>query len=148
MNLDEHDRYLLSLLQANAREPVASLARKLGLARTTIVARIARLENNKIIAGYGVRLGQAVETASVRAYCSISVRAQTGTAVIATLRRWPEIEEVCAVSGAFDYLILLRCSDTEALDAMLDRIGEIEGVNRTQSAVVLSRKIDRRAALA
>lgn len=42
--LDEKDRTLLSLLQGNAREAVASLARQLGLARTTVVARIARLE--------------------------------------------------------------------------------------------------------
>lgn len=145
--LDDKDRTLLSLLQGNAREPVASLARQLGLARTTVVARIARLEKLNVIAGYGVRLGRAVETASVRAYCSISVRAQTGADVVATLRRWPEIEEVCAVSGAFDYLILLRCGDTEALDAMLDRIGQIDGVNRTQTSVVLSRKIDRRSAV-
>jgi len=146
--LDDKDRHLLSLLQGNAREPVASLARQLGLARTTVVARINRLEKMQVISGYGVRLGRAVETASVRAYCSISVRANTGLAVMTTLKRWPEVEEVCAVSGAFDYLILLRCDDTEALDTMLDRIGQIEGVNRTQTSVVLSRKIDRRGALA
>lgn len=72
---------------------------------------------------------------------------QTGADVASTSRRWPEIEEACAVSGAFDYLILLRCGDTEALDAMLDRIGQIDGVNRTQISVVLSRKIDRRSAV-
>ena len=146
--LDDKDRHLLSLLKGNAREPVASLARQLGLARTTVVARMSRLEKMQVISGYGVRLGRAVETASVRAYCSISVRANTSLGVMATLKRWPEIEEVCAVSGAFDYLILLRCDDTKALDTMLDRIGQIEGVNKTQTSVVLSRKIDRRGALA
>ena len=38
LNLDNIDRRLLSLLQANAREPAATLARKLKLARTTVVA--------------------------------------------------------------------------------------------------------------
>ena len=55
--LDDIDRQLLSLLQTNAREGTALLARKLGLARTTVVARIARLERSGVVAGYGVRLG-------------------------------------------------------------------------------------------
>ncbi len=44
VKLDDTDRHLLSLLQANAREPGANLARKLQIARTTVAARIARLE--------------------------------------------------------------------------------------------------------
>ena len=146
-SLDRTDRHLLSLLQANAREPVATLARVLGLARTTVVARLARLERDGVVAGYGVRLGNAMEAASVRAYCSINVKPKTGVAVIEALKRLPEIEEVSAVSGAFDYLVLLRCADTEQLDALLDHIGMIEGVNHTQTSVVLSRKIDRRGAV-
>ena len=146
--LDATDRHLLSLLQANAREPVATLARQLGLARTTVVARIARLERTGVVAGYGVRLGRAMEAASVRAYCSINVGAKTGVAVMNALKRLPEVEEVSAVSGAFDYLVLLRCADTEQLDALLDHIGMIDGVNHTQTSVVLSRKLDRRAAVA
>jgi hypothetical protein len=42
--LDDIDRQLLSILQLNAREPVAEIARRLGVARTTVIARIARLE--------------------------------------------------------------------------------------------------------
>ena len=41
---DDLDRRLILLLQANARESTATLARKLGVARTTVVARLARLE--------------------------------------------------------------------------------------------------------
>ena len=59
--LDDIDRKLLALLQADARESTAKLARKLNLARTTVVARIARLEKEGVIAGYGVRLGSKLE---------------------------------------------------------------------------------------
>ncbi|HEY8355874.1 MAG TPA: Lrp/AsnC family transcriptional regulator, partial [Ramlibacter sp.] len=67
-SLDDIDRKLLALLQTNAREPAALLGRKLKLARTTVVARIARMERDGVIAGYGVRLGQVVEHATVHAY--------------------------------------------------------------------------------
>ena len=143
--LDETDRHLLSLLQANARESTATLARKLGLARTTVVARIARLERSGVVAGYGVRLGSQVEAASVRAWCSISVLPKTAPTVLRALDAMPEVEEVSAVSGPFDYLVFLRCTSHERLDALLDQVGQMEGVHQTQTSIVLSRKIDRRS---
>lgn len=145
--LDAIDRQLLSLLQANAREPAAILARKLGLARTTVVARIARLERESIVAGYGVRLGRLLEEAAVRAYCFISVLPKTPAAVIRELVKMPEVEEVSSVSGPYDYLIFLRCETHEQLDELLDRIGLIDGVKQTQTSIVLSRKVDRRSAV-
>ena len=145
--LDDLDHHLLALLQANAREPAANLARKLKVARTTVVARIARLEREGIVAGYGVRLGQRLEQAAVRAFCGLSVNAKGASAVMRALERLPEVEEVWAVSGEFDYMVLLRCGTPEQLDALLDQLGQIEGVKQTQTSVVLSRKIDRRGAV-
>src|SRR5690606_1557123 len=75
--LDATGRKWLSLRQANAREPAAILARKLKLARSTVVGRLARLERDGVIAGYGVRLGRRLEDAAVRAYCFISVLPKT-----------------------------------------------------------------------
>jgi len=54
--LDDIDRNLVASLQVNARESVSELARQLGVARTTVIARLARLEKTGVIAGYGVRL--------------------------------------------------------------------------------------------
>lgn len=145
VKLDDTDRHLLSLLQANAREPVANLARKLKIARTTVAARIARLEREGVVAGYGVRLGQPLEQAAVRAWCGLSVNAKQATAVLQALERLPEVEELCAVSGAFDYLALLCCNTPEQLDRLLDQLGQIEGIHQTHTSLILSRKIDRRS---
>lgn len=147
VELDELDRHLLALLQANARESAANLARKLKLARTTVVARIARLEREGVVAGYGVRLGTRVEQAAVRAFCGLSVHAKNAPAVIQALERMPEVEEASAVSGQFDYLVTLRCDTPEQLDRLLDRLGQVEGITQTYTSVVLSRKIDRRSAV-
>ncbi len=145
--LDDTDRHLITLLQANARASAAELARRLGIARTTVVARIARLEREGVIAGYGVRLGHAPEQAAVRAYCGLSVAPKLATGVLRALERLPEVEEVSAVSGRYDYMVALRCDTNEQLDALLDRIGLIEGIQQTHTSVVLSRKIDRRSAI-
>ncbi|MEO8856029.1 MAG: Lrp/AsnC family transcriptional regulator [Burkholderiaceae bacterium] len=143
--LDDIDRHLLTLLQANAREPTAVLARKLKIARTTVGARIARLERDGVVAGYGVRLGKHLEQAAVRAFCGLGVNPKSALAVIRTLERFPEIEELWAVSGQFDYMAMLRCETPEQLDKLLDQLGQVEGVSQTHTSIVLSRKIDRRS---
>ncbi|SEQ84927.1 DNA-binding transcriptional regulator, Lrp family [Pseudomonas lutea] len=143
--VDATDWQLIRLLQANARESTATLARKLNLARTTVVSRLGRLEREGVIAGYGVRLGASVEAGAVRAYCSISVLPRSAAQVIKALASMPEVEEVSAVSGAFDYLAFICCERHEQLDELLDRIGAIDGVKQTQTSIILTRKIDRRS---
>jgi len=141
--LDEIDRKLISLLQVSARESVANLARQLGVARTTVVARLARLEKNNVIAGYTVRLGQDISNSGLRAYVGITVEAKTARDVLKRFKRIPEVEQLCSVSGEFDYVAWLRADSAEQLDRLLDEIGEIEGVTKTTTSIVLSRKIDR-----
>ncbi|AGW92111.1 MULTISPECIES: Lrp/AsnC family transcriptional regulator [Cupriavidus] len=144
--LDATDRHLLSRLQANARESAANLARHLGIARTTVVARIARLERSGVIAGYGVRLGQKMEDNAILAYCGLSVQPKAAPAILRALQRLPEIEEVNSVSGPVDYLVAIRCDTHDRLDRLLDEIGMLDGVNHTTTSIVLARKLDRRRA--
>jgi DNA-binding Lrp family transcriptional regulator len=141
--LDELDRGLVALLQEDARASVAELARQLGVARTTVIARIARLERSQVIAGYGVRLGQDVLDASIEAYVGIIIAPKYGPAVHKRLGRMPEVQQLCAVSGEFDYVAWLRADSPERLNDLLDQIGALEGVERTTTSIILARKIDR-----
>ncbi|MCA1327009.1 Lrp/AsnC family transcriptional regulator [Herbaspirillum sp. alder98] len=141
--LDETDRNLIALLQLSARDSVANLARKLGVARTTVVARLARLEQNGVIAGYTVKLGQEVSDNALRAYVGITIEPKSARDVLKQFRRMPEIEMLCSVSGEFDYVAWLRATSAERLDQLLDEIGQIEGVSRTTTSIVLALKIER-----
>ena len=82
---DQTDRDLIALLQANARESTADLARKLGVARTTVVARLARLEADGLIAGYTVRLGGEAVERGVQAFVGITVQPRAGREVVKRL---------------------------------------------------------------
>lgn len=140
---DQIDRDLIALLQANARESAANLARRLGVARTTVVARLVRLETDAVIVGYTARLGNDVSDRGVQAYVGISVAPKAARDVVKRLTRLPELRQLASVSGEFDYMALLRTDTTTRLDAVLDEIGEIEGVSKTTTSVVLSIRIDR-----
>lgn len=141
--LDDIDRNLVALLQMNARESVANLARQLGVARTTVIARIARLEKNNVIAGYGVRLGQDMLDASIQAYVGIKLAPKYGRDLQKRFAKMPEIQLLCAVSGEFDYVAWLRADSPDRLNDLLDEIGALEGVDRTTTSIILARKIDR-----
>lgn len=142
---DALDRELIALLQANARESVANLARKLGAARTTVLARIERLESAGVIVGYTVRLASEAPDQGVQAYVGISINPKMQRDVVRRLSRLPELQRLASVSGDYDYMALLRAANTVRLDALLDEIGEMEGVVRTTTSVVLALRVDRSA---
>lgn len=143
MPRDDLDRQLLTLLQANARESTAALARKLGVARTTVLARLARLERNGVIVGYTARLAHDEGDAGVRAFVGIRVEPKAARDVVRQLERLPELRQLCSVSGEFDYMALLRAESTARLDALLDQIGDVKGVQKTTTSVVLALRVDR-----
>ena len=60
-NLDKLDHLLVAKLREDARAPVAQLARSLGVSRTTVQSRIARLERLQVIRGYSVRVAESFE---------------------------------------------------------------------------------------
>ena len=143
IELDETDRRLLALLGANARAPVAKISTKLGLARTTVQARLDRLERNGIIAGYTVKLSEDARAGQIRATVLIHITPAAQSAVLRQLERLPAVERVHTTSGRFDLACQLRTQSTLALDETLDRIGEIEGVLAMESLIHLSTRIDR-----
>lgn len=143
--LDDLDRRLIALLQANARAPTATLARRLGVARTTVVSRLARLEAGGVIVGYTVRLAATEGEQGVQAFVSLSVSPKQARGVIERLSLLPELRQLGAVSGEFDYLAVLRAPSTQRLDALLDQIGAIDGVLRTTTSVLLAMRLDRMA---
>lgn len=143
MQLDETDRALIAALQRNARASVADLARTLGLARTTVQARLERLERSGAITGYTVVLGSKAD-APLHATALVSIEPRTGPAVLSRLRSLPAVQQVHTTSGRFDLMVQIAAQTTQELDETLDRIGEAQGVKSSESLIHLSTKIDRR----
>jgi DNA-binding Lrp family transcriptional regulator len=144
MNLTVKDYELLALLKANAREPVTALARKLGISRTTVQDRLTRLEQNGVIAGYAVRISGEAEKGGIRAYVTVAAEPRRAPDVVRALMKMTQIETLHTVSGKFDIMALVKTANAEDMDRMLDHVGAIPGVIRTESAIVLSTKLDRR----
>ncbi len=141
--MDELDKQLIATLAVNARTPISTLAATLGLARTTVQARIDRLERSGTIAGYTVRLTDTAMAGRIRA--TVLVQADTGkqASIIGRLKSMSHVEEAYTASGRFDLVLQIAASTTAELDDVLDQIGALDGVKSSESLIRLTTKIDR-----
>jgi DNA-binding Lrp family transcriptional regulator len=141
--MDDLDRNILGLLGADARMSVATLARRLKVARSTIQARLERLETTGIIAGYTLKLGEAARQGRLRASVLLTIEPRALAAVLTRLKAMPEVERVFTTSGRFDLLLQIAAPNTQILDGLLDQIGGMTGVKSSESLIHLSTRIDR-----
>ena len=137
------DKAILALLGADARMSVATLARRLKVARSTVQARLERLETTGIIAGYTLKLGEAARAARIRATILLTIEPRAQAGILHRLKAVPEVETAHSTSGRFDLLLQVAASGTAALDEVLDRIGQMQGVRSSESLIHLSTRIDR-----
>ncbi|KIC21708.1 Lrp/AsnC family transcriptional regulator [Leisingera sp. ANG-Vp] len=142
MQTDDTDQRLVTLLRENARRPVAELARHLGLARTTVQARIERLESTGVITGYTLKSSAAARP-PLQATVLMSIEPRSGPEVLARLRSLPGVEVVHTTSGRFDLLAQVVAQSTAELDETIDRIAEARGVRSSESLIHLATKLDR-----
>ena len=138
------DEELIALLRADARQPVALLARRLGLSRTTVQDRLKRLDDSGIIAGYSLKLSREIDKGGIRAIVTIAVEPRRQIEVARLLTRMPQIETLHTVSGKYDLVAMVKTGSAEAVDRLIDELGLIPGVIRTETAIILSTKLDRR----
>lgn len=141
--MDDLDRNILAQLSGDARMSVAVLARRLRVARSTVQARLERLESTGAIAGYTLRLGEAARGARIRAPVLLGIEPRAQPGVLSRLKSLPQVERVHTTSGRVDLLLQLATSSTTELDETLDRIGGIEGVRSSESLIHLATKLDR-----
>lgn len=141
---DEKDAELLALLRTDARLPATALAARLGVSRSAVQQRLARLERDGVIIGYTAVLGEkAAPVGVLAAHVLIEVGARDLPRLIANLKSRPEIRRCYTASGQFDLLAMVEASSTQQLDATLDWIGAIPGVRRTVTSLLLTTKFER-----
>jgi DNA-binding Lrp family transcriptional regulator len=141
--MDSIDQTLIAALRENGRASTAQLARLVGRSRTSVQSRIERLEKQGVIAGYGVRLAPEHDFGAVRAHVMIKVGPKESRAVTAALRGISQVRVLHSVSGDVDLIAVAATASVAEMDEVIDRIGGLDGVERTTSSIILSTKFER-----
>lgn len=136
--IDEIDRKLIALLRANAREPAASLAKKLKVSRGTVQNRIARLLAGGVIRGFTVRMAAEAEPTRMRAIMCIAIEGEKSAKVVKALKGFPEVENIYTTNGRWDLVAELCTSTLAGFSQALDQIRLIEGIAATETSLLLA----------
>ena len=141
--INSQDQRLLLSLRQNARISVSDLARQMNLSRSTVQNRLARLEDTGVIRGYSVELGAEYAANQVEAHVSIKVYQKLTARTNRELGAISQVSQLYSVSGEYDLIAIVQAQSLEQLSVVLDEIGNLEGVERTNSAVVLETRFRR-----
>ena len=136
--MDDLDRQLIGLLRGNARLPAATIARTLRVARGTVQNRIAKLEQEGVIAGYTVRLAAPDGDRRITALMLIAVEGNNVEKVLRSLRGDASVSTLHTTNGRWDIIAELRADTLEEFDRVLSRIRRIEGVANSETNLLLS----------
>lgn len=133
--MDTLDQSLLGLLRQNARAPVATLARKLGVSRGTVNNRLARLEDDGVIVGYTVRTAE--RGGDITAWMSIAVDGHETRRIVAQLLGEPAVVSLHDTNGRWDLMAELRVPDIGQMSQILERIRQIKGISASETSIHL-----------
>lgn len=143
MRITHKDQQLLNVLKDNARATITEIAKRLNVSRSTAQKRLERLEQSGVIDGYTVRISQDYLDREIKAHVLITVRPRETTDIITQMKSFEEVRAVYSISGQYDLIAEIAALDVSRLDKTIDQIIEIDGVERTESSVILSTRLKR-----
>ncbi len=149
VDLDATDRKILAELTVNARIPMAELARRVGLSKTPVAARVRQMEEMGLITGYRAMLSPLKLGLTHVTYVEVRLedtRAKALDEFNKAVRAIEEVEECYMIAGGFDYLIKVRSRDIgEYRRIMGERISALPHVASTSSYVAMEAVVEETA---
>jgi DNA-binding Lrp family transcriptional regulator len=136
--VDEVDRRLIALLREDGRASIASLARRLHVARGTVQNRMAKLEADGTIVGYTVRLKPQADAQRIRGLMTVAVEGNRVESVVKALRGDPAVTSLHTTNGRWDIVVEIRADNLQDFDQVLARIQRIDGISRTETSLLLT----------
>jgi DNA-binding Lrp family transcriptional regulator len=139
--IDALDARLLAALADTPRAGVMDLARRLGVARGTVQARLDKLSARGIVSGYGPEIALPGLGYEVLAFTTLEIAQGRLADVVEHLRDIPEVLEAHATTGPGDLHCRVVARTNEHLQQVINRMLEVAGIDRTSTVIALSEQI-------
>lgn len=136
--MDDIDAQLIAMLCENARLPVVTLAKRVGVARATVQNRLAKLERDGVIAGYTLRLKPPVDGQTIRALTTIASEGDQASDVLRALQGNPNVSSLYMTNGRWDIVAELRAETLEVFERVLRGIRKLKGIAQSETNILLS----------
>lgn len=143
MELDDTDRAILRELQQNARTPFSEIARRIDMSSATVHDRVKRMEEAGVIRGYHATVEPSALGLEVEAYVGLRLEQGGAKGVLEKLESVDAVQEVVLLTGEWDAMMHVVAENTEHLrELMFERVAEIEGIDRSQTMIILGHEIE------
>lgn len=139
--LDEKDKAILRLLQADAKITVREIAAKVHLSTTPVHERIKRMEDTGVIIRYATLVDHSKVRKGLMAICYVSLKEhnkRSGARFIKTIQELPEVVECYIISGEFDFLLKVAVDNMDDYyDFHVNKLGQVDNLGHVQSTFVM-----------
>ena len=140
-SIDELDARLLTLLREEPRLGLMEASRRLGVARGTVQARLAKLEERGVVKGFGPEVDPGRMGYPVLAFVFLQIAQGRLAEAVSVLGAVPEVLEATATSGPSDLLCRVVARDTEHLQEIVNQLLSNNAIRRSTSYIALSQQI-------
>ena len=141
MSIDSLDARLIATLRENPRVGLLEVARRLGVARGTAQARLAKLEASGVITGHGPEVDPQRLGYPICAFIFVELAQGRLDDAVAVMESIPEVIEADAISGPQDLICRVVARDTEHLQDVVNALLRTPAIHRCTSYIVLSRPL-------
>jgi Lrp/AsnC family leucine-responsive transcriptional regulator len=142
--LDDIDRGILELLQADCKATLARVGEQVGLSAPAIVERVKKLEHEGFIEGYHARLNARLLGLDVSAFISVwTTHTRAMDELTRQLESFSDVLECHHVTGDPTLLVKVKTRNTQSLERLISAVRSLPGVERTETNVVLSTLVER-----
>ncbi len=137
LDLDDIDKKLINILQENADLTYAELGRKLGISPSTVYMRVRRLKERGIIKRVVAEVAPEILGYNLRSLIFLAVDIKKYNNIVKELLKMPQIKVIYDITGEWSFALEVLVKDHKELSELLDKVGTIDGVQHTSTAVVL-----------
>lgn len=137
VKIDELDRKIISILERNARESFAEVARKLKVSEGTVHFRVQKLRKSGVIKGFYTEIVPEKVGKGLTAIIGIKADPTRGREALDIVSKIDDVYEVYDVTGEYYAIVKVRTANVESLRALIDKMESIDGVTSTHTFVIL-----------
>ena len=138
--MDKIDSHLLSALRRDARAPIVTLSKAIGLSRSATQARLKRLKEDGSIRGFTI-----IESKQAEQTAHFMVSLKPGhkcIQVVPSIKKIAGVISIHTVTGDVDLLIRAETANIEDVEAIRFALAETSGVAAVKTLIVLTRHLN------
>ncbi|MGO4815128.1 Lrp/AsnC family transcriptional regulator [Cupriavidus sp. 2MCAB6] len=122
MELDKKDRLILEALQADARQSLAALGKRIGLSQPAMSERVRKLEDAGVIEGYGARVNLRAVGLGLQAIIHIETTHAYIQKYVRLFESMPEVLSADRVTGEHCFIVRCAIGDPSGLERVVDAL--------------------------